>query len=152
MDSKATTAVDHTLWQAIRRRAGDQGVTPETWFQAQRNRPDPETGADDAREAIEVEVLFDLTLRHFRELHLSDDEANAIGAAIQATLEYGEPSTVGPVGRGQRRYAFHRRNGALGIRIGAGGIRLPLRHAMRLATLLAGTREPRVLVPDDQAA
>lgn len=153
MKDAAVTAVDHTLWQAIRRHAGDRGLTPEAWCQAQLSLHDAGSYSPETGPVTEDEILFDLTLRHFRELRPTRDEARAIGSAILSTLAHGEPRTVGPVGPMQRRYAFHRRSGILSIRVGSGHIRLPLRQAMCLAAVLAGRDDPQLLgALTDQAA
>lgn len=130
--------IDSVLLEAIRARAKQDRVSPESWLKHQLGSPgqgtlSPQDGPSDA--PME-EVMLDLAWVHFRALNLDLDEARKLANAIFIAIETGEAHTAGPVSALRRHYVFHRRTTAVAIRIGEGQIHLPIDAAMRLATAL----------------
>jgi hypothetical protein len=136
LHDKQLITVDSTLWQAIGERAERDRMTTEDWLRRQLHASvadADQTPTDDADE-----VLFDLVVRHVRDLGLNRDEQLSVADAIASTVESGEPSRVGPIGARRRHYRIHRRASAVCIRVGEGQVSLPLAQAMQLFGLLSG--------------
>jgi hypothetical protein len=121
------------LWDAINSRAAAQALSAEDWLVRQLEAGTPPVQEPDA--AADA-LVFDLALRHFRDLGLGHAERSRLAEAMFRTLDAGGSSEVPTVGRQRRHYRFHRRTGVLQIRVGEGAIELPLAQAMRLATQL----------------
>lgn len=130
--------IDSVLLEAIKARASQDHVSPESWLTRRLANPgqDVMSAEDRPSDAATEEVMLDLAWVHFRALDLDLDEARKLANAIFKTIETGEAHTAGPVSALQRHYIFHRRTAAVAIRIGEGQIRLPIDAAMRLATAL----------------
>lgn len=139
MNQPNAQPIDAVLLEAIKARASQDRVSPESWLKRllARTRQDALSAEDSQPDAsLEEEVLLDLAWVHFGALNLDLDEARKLANAILMTIETGEAQMAGPVGVLQRHYAFHRRLASVSIRIGEGRIRLPISAAMRLATAL----------------
>ncbi len=95
--------------------------------------------------SMEDDLLFDLAIRHFRDLNLRSTESDQLAAEILQAVATGEPRLVGPVGEPSRRYEFHWHFSALNIRVGEGRIRLPLQSALHLANTLQGASDPQLV-------
>jgi hypothetical protein len=134
MSDKQLVLVTPEVWRAVEHRAALERLTTEAWLarQAAGGSTEDRPGND--------ENLLDLALRHFRDQGLTLSEQQAVAKALARTLESGETTPVGPVGRRHCHYRVQRRVGSLVIRVGEGALRLPLAPAMRLATLLHGVQ------------
>ena len=147
MSEKQLVMIEPGVWDAITHRAAAQRVSVDRWLRQQLGLTggasnDWQDGAD--------EVLFELAVRHFRDLHASGTELRQLAAAMLSTIDQGEASEVGPLGRRGLRYRIQRRTDCLQIRVGQGSIRLPIADAIRLATLLRGAEHLELV--DDIAA
>lgn len=135
MSDKQLVMVEPSVWEAIHHRAAAQRVSVERWLRQQVElTADASTDRQDGGD----EVLLELAVRHFRDLHASDTELRRLAAAMFASIDHGEAGEVGPLGRRGLRYRIQRRTDCLQIRVGQGAIRLPIANAIRLATLLHG--------------
>jgi hypothetical protein len=136
MNQLNTIPIDSALLEAIKARANQDRVSPESWLKRQLAKPgqDVISTEDSQRGGSTEEVMLDLAWLHFRALNLDLDEARKLANAIFMTIETGDAQVVGPVSMLQRQNVFHRRTAAVSIRIGEGQIPLPIDAAMRLAT------------------
>lgn len=139
MNQRHVQPIDAVLLEAIKARAKQDRVSPESWLKCllAGTREDATSADGSPPDApLEEDVVLDLAWAHFGALHLDLDEARKLANAIFMTIENGEAQMAGPVGALQRHYVFHRRSAAVSIRVGEGRIRLPIGAAMRLATAL----------------
>jgi hypothetical protein len=144
MNQHQKFAITPKLCRAIQDRADAAGLSPEAWMQRQLEQVDT-TGpfGFGSVQGLESEALYELALRHFRDLELETAQARELALAMQNTLESGEPQSVTISPEPNRRYVFHRRMAALIVRLGEGHIRLPLHVAARLARVLRSLAEVR---------
>lgn len=136
MNQLDTLPIDSALLEAIKARANQDRISPESWLKRQLARPGQDVMSieDTQPDGSMEEVMLDLAWLHFRALNLDLDEARKLANAIFTTIDTGEAQVAGPVSMLRRHYVFHRRTAAVSIRIGEGRIRLPINAAMRLAT------------------
>lgn len=133
------------LWATIEDRAKTANLSPEVWLQRQVERTvDNEWRSDSAFGDLDSDVLYELALRHFRQLNLDSGQTLGIASALEQTIETGESHSVETSVHPNRTYFFQRRLAAVIVRLGEGAIRLPLPMAARLVSALRAEVGPTI--------
>lgn len=137
MSEREAVQINAALWRAIKERANAVNVSPEDWLQRQFNQPQATPSSQLGESAGQNdEALYEHTLRHFKDLALTSEQAKTFATAIERTISSGEPQTVSISPNSNRQYTFHRRLLAVSMHAGERRSRLSLHLATRLANAL----------------